>query len=185
MIQQHLRPLLHPPHTKNAYTTRSLRGRYASVRDHDPEKRRMFDGFKCLKFSDFRQFQRIPRSNDPLIFSHLLDAQQASRNQSIENPFIVIFISYRWINKTLGLRGPDDANNTQYKRIVHTVEDWLETSPQAKMKRFELGIWIVSALKLAISTFTMTLTSGPNTDSFRTIAVLTKTIPCPASQPCQ
>lgn len=52
-----------------------------------------------------------------------------------EGKYIIIFFSYRWINKDPGTRTPDDEHNTQYKRMLGAIQLFLSRHPEVEMDR--------------------------------------------------
>ncbi|KAL8924718.1 MAG: hypothetical protein Q9208_003908 [Pyrenodesmia sp. 3 TL-2023] len=133
LFQEHLRPaLLHGGDT----VFQTLRSRYANALANDDEKRRLYDGFKFVWYSDFLDFGRLPRSTDSLTSEFVV--QEASSHSSM--PDLVVFFSYRWINQNPNASSPDDCQNTQYHRMIAALEEFLKIHP--KTPREKLGIWM-------------------------------------------
>ncbi|KAK0668378.1 hypothetical protein QBC41DRAFT_393796 [Cercophora samala] len=108
-----------------------LRKAYASALASGPTSgaNHLFDHLKVMRYTDFVSFGRLPRSSDGLVRRFDPDAAE---------PAFVIFFSYRWIGDG-GVTGPDDATNTQYRRMVHAVEAYLVDNP---MERSNICIWM-------------------------------------------
>jgi hypothetical protein len=58
----------------------------------------------------------------------------------------LIFFSYRWINQDRSLNTPDDANHTQYRRMLDATEMFLQQNPSVDRER--LCIWMVRLSQL-------------------------------------
>ncbi|KAG6332457.1 hypothetical protein ID866_6632 [Astraeus odoratus] len=146
LFQEKLRPvLLRSSSNKNAM--QDLRRVYANALAVDMDKAGLFDVLKFVRYIDFLNFGKIPRSNDMLPGSGNLLVQPFRCNcendsQSRDTTEFVIFFSYRWINKNPGTARdtPDDSHNTQYKRMAAAIEEFLRLHPSVDRER--LGIWI-------------------------------------------
>ncbi|KKZ63060.1 hypothetical protein EMCG_02561 [[Emmonsia] crescens] len=135
LFQEKMRPVL-----LSGDGLQALRHMYANELAADEEKRRMFDGLKFMRFSDFLHFGKLPRSSDNLAQQFLSRPDRSGRVSTAE---FVIFFSYRWINKESGASSPDDTKNTQYCRMIDAAEQFLKLHPSVDRER--LGIWIDQA----------------------------------------
>jgi tetratricopeptide (TPR) repeat protein len=155
----------------------NLRHVYADALAADEEKRRMFDGLKFVRYSDFLRFGKLPRSSDGLVQQFMSKSGGSHRGGAAE---FVIFFSYRWINKEPGASSPDDTKNTQYRRMVKAAEEFLRLHPSVDGER--LGIWVVSQ-KQKFKT-----THSPSVSNLylfsRIMPASTRTTRCPVSPPC-
>ncbi|KAI6141989.1 hypothetical protein BKA82DRAFT_19790 [Pisolithus tinctorius] len=146
LFQEKLRPvLLSSSNNKNAL--QDLRRVYADALATDTEKARLFDALKFVRFSNFLGFGKIPRSSDklpgtgdPLVQLYRSNVQ--NDGQPGDTADVVIFFSYRWINKGSGTARdtPDDSSNMQYDRMVNAIENFLLLHPSVDKER--LGIWV-------------------------------------------
>ncbi|KAM7183989.1 hypothetical protein V8F33_013260 [Rhypophila sp. PSN 637] len=127
-------------------TILALRKAYADAlaagRESDGE--RMFDQLRAIRYSDFAQFGRLPRSSDglamPLMDFAKLDLGDGQGH--IGSDEFIIFFSYRWINHDPGANAPDDANQTQYKRMIAAVESYLAHKETPDIPPEKLYIWM-------------------------------------------
>ncbi|OJD28502.1 hypothetical protein ACJ73_00101 [Blastomyces percursus] len=132
LFQEKMRPVL-----LGGGGLQSLRRMYADELAADDGKRRMFDGLKFMRFLDFLKFGKLPRSSDKLAREFM---SSPDGNDRIGTADFVIFFSYRWINKEPNASSPDDANNTQCRRMIAAAEQFLKLHPS--VSRENLGIWI-------------------------------------------
>ena len=116
-----------------------LRKIYAETLLADPNTGQMFDHLKAIRYSDFVNFGRLPRSSDGLVRS------LAESGTEDGQPEFVIFFSYRWINRDPNRNSPDDAENTQYNRMIEAVESYLEFGCPVE-DRDKIYIWMVSVI---------------------------------------
>ncbi|KAK3400780.1 hypothetical protein B0T20DRAFT_348372 [Sordaria brevicollis] len=128
LFQEQLRPVLLEGGEDCLHKLRRV---YAEALNTDAEKRRMFDHLKHLSYAEFVKFGRLPRSSDGL--------HKPFRPGTDDGSYI-IFFSYRWINKDPALRSPDDADNTQYKRMIDAVDLFLQEHPEVDQEK--LCIWM-------------------------------------------
>jgi tetratricopeptide (TPR) repeat protein len=136
LFQDKLRPVLIS--SKNKSISKQLRQVYADTLATDAEKSRLFDHLKFVRYYDFLNCGRLPQSTDGL-------TQQLDTGLDVEaKPVYIIFLSYRWIAKNGGVHGasPDDLFNTQYKRMLRAIEEFLMLHPNVERK--DLGLWLVS-----------------------------------------
>ncbi|OAL47946.1 hypothetical protein IQ07DRAFT_514636 [Pyrenochaeta sp. DS3sAY3a] len=139
IFQDKLRPVLlsgkdNP--MQQGLTLHTLRQTYASSLANDKRKEETFDGLKYVRYVDFVRANRLPRSNH----GHTRSLSERKANQL--NPFI-LFFSYRWITNDTQQNvafSPDDGNRTQYKRMLHAIEQFLKLHPE--VDRAKLCIWI-------------------------------------------
>lgn len=128
LFQEKLRPVLL---RGGEEALQMLRGKYAAELAADVSKDWMFDALKFLRYSDLLKFGKLPRSSDSLT--------QVFAPGGTE---FAIFISYRWLVKATLDNSPDDEENTQYKRVIAAVEQFLTLRPD--VDRSKLSIWLVS-----------------------------------------
>ena len=117
-----------------------IRSLYADALALDQEKRKLYDGFKFLWYTDLKAFGRLPRSTDGLTNEFVTDG----KGHHSLMPEFVVFFSYRWINQAPHITSPDDLDNTQYKRMIAALEDFLKLHPE--MNPGKLGVWMVCPL---------------------------------------
>lgn len=114
----------------------NLRYTYATAIDTHEHRLRLFDGLKFVPYCDFVRFGKLPGYSDGY-------TQDLSKDSW--GPYwgggLIIFISYRWINKVGGVSNPDDDDHTQYKRMLSAIEEFLTIHPSIDPK--QLGVWIV------------------------------------------
>ncbi|KAM7186118.1 hypothetical protein V8F20_011524 [Naviculisporaceae sp. PSN 640] len=142
-----------------------LRRVYAATLEADKEMGRMFDRLKVVTFADFLEFGRLPRSSDGLAkpFDMAVRDGPGSEGNDKDEGEVVIFFSYRWINTDPNRDSPDDANGTQYKRMIDAVNSYV-TGQNGLISSDKVLIWMdfacvdqddpsagVSALPLLIS----------------------------------
>ncbi|KAK5655874.1 hypothetical protein OQA88_5413 [Cercophora sp. LCS_1] len=132
VLQEKLRPILYK---KDPDCVRQLRRAYAETLAADPEKSAAFDRLSFIPFLDFSRFGRLPRSSDGLVKEFKL-----GENGEDDNVEFLIFFSYRWINTDRSLNTPDDADNTQYHRMLDAIDWFLVQNPQ--VDREKLCIWM-------------------------------------------
>lgn len=135
LFQEKLRPVLLRGGPESLKT---LRIKYAAELSVDGQKEKVFDPLKFLRYSDFLGFGKLPRSSDSLTRVFAPGSDEDTHAHETE---FVIFISYRWLAKATMSTSPDDDDNTQYKRIIAAVEQFLPLHPQ--VDRSKLSIWLV------------------------------------------
>jgi tetratricopeptide (TPR) repeat protein len=96
-----------------------------------------FDTLKYVRYSDFLRCGRLPRYSDGFA-KELSSELHAPQGLAAE---FIIFFSYRWINQEGNRSFPDDAENSQYHRMVKAMRDFLDLNPAVDPDR--LGIWLV------------------------------------------
>ena len=132
----------------NRYGTNSvlqeLRSVYANALATDAQKATLFDVFKYIPYGEFLRFGRLPRSSDGLGRVWKSRSITDDETKGGGEGEVVIFFSYRWINKDKSFASADDRNGTQYKRMISATEEFLRLHPQVERRR--LGLWIVSFL---------------------------------------
>ncbi|CAK1360686.1 hypothetical protein CB0940_06686 [Cercospora beticola] len=128
ILQEGMRPLFLRPDND---TLQQVRIAYAGTHERYGKTGRSFDPLKFVRYQDFRDFQKFPRSSDGItqIF-----------NETAKEIRHVVFISYRWVNRDPWAKFPDDSENSQYRRTLAAVDDFLAASPSIEPK--SLGIWI-------------------------------------------
>ncbi|KAI1080268.1 hypothetical protein F5B20DRAFT_540013 [Whalleya microplaca] len=132
LFQEKLRPMLLGE--RGHESLRALRRVYANALDGDEEKRKRFDNLVLMRYSKFSRFGRLPRSSD-----NLVEELESGPDDRASDAFI-IFISYRWINQFPSGKSPDDANHTQYHRMLDAVEEFLKI--HRSVDREALYIWM-------------------------------------------
>lgn len=137
IFQEKIRPILREAKYKGDHTgtVRLLRRVYAEALAADPDKNRMFDHLKFIRYPDFLRFGRLPRSSDGV--TQAFDLDQDDRQARSE---YVIFFSYRWINQDRSLNTPDDPDHTQYNRMLDATELFLQAHPEVDSEK--LCIWM-------------------------------------------
>ncbi|KAK4211284.1 hypothetical protein QBC37DRAFT_446414, partial [Rhypophila decipiens] len=137
MFQEKLRPIMLQSRRRWHNWQYASEDAYADAlavgRESDGE--RMFDQLRAIR--DFAQFGRLPRSSDGLAMP-LMD----SRKGRTGGDEFIIFFSYRWINHDPGANSPDDANQTQYKRMIAAVESYLAHKETPDIPPEKLHIWM-------------------------------------------
>ncbi|KAL2194085.1 hypothetical protein P885DRAFT_43648 [Corynascus similis CBS 632.67] len=134
ILQDKLRPILYRD-AEDADCIKQLRREYAQALAADPEKEALFDRLKYIRYADFKRFGRLPRSSDGLVRSFHLE-QPGEENEL----GVLLFFSYRWINEDRSLNTPDDPSGTQYLRMVHATELYLQQNPDVEEDK--LCIWM-------------------------------------------
>jgi tetratricopeptide (TPR) repeat protein len=142
IFQDRLRPVL--LNAKDS-TLQDLRQIYAAYLAENIQQQDTFDSLKYVRYADFLQCGRLPRSDDGYT------QKSSDREDSHQEPFI-IFCSYRWIAKGPRVEGsafsPDDAELTQYHRMLRAIEQFLRR--HSDVNRDQLCIWIVSEFLLPL-----------------------------------
>ena len=118
----------------------SLRTTYAQALTRDQEMSSTLDTLRSARYGDFLRFGRLPRSSDGLAQHYA--SGRVIQDGNIESPEVIIFFSYRWINRSPGALTPDDAENTQYKRMIAAAEHYLQLHPGVNRETF--SVWVVS-----------------------------------------
>lgn len=138
ILQDKLRPVLYR-RGEDPESMKKLRKAYADALAADPEKSRLFDHLKYIRYTDFKRFGRLPRSSDGLVRSF----ESAEESGGGENDLdVIIFFSYRWVNQDRSLNTPDDAEHTQYRRMLDAAGSFLQQNPTVDAEK--LCIWMVS-----------------------------------------
>ena len=139
IFQDRLRPVLLGSSKDSTLLT--LRQEYAKSLADDTPLENTFDGLKYVRYADFLQCGHLPRSSDGYT------REYGKKEETGQNPF-VLFFSYRWIAKKEGVETsaykPDDDENTQYKRMLRAIKQFLKLHPD--VSEDQLCIWIVSIL---------------------------------------
>jgi hypothetical protein len=73
-----------------------------------------------MRYTDFAKNGRLPRSTDGLLIDY-------DDRDSEDDGQYVNFCSYRWIGRESDppVYGPDDAQNTQYERMIDAIDGFL------------------------------------------------------------
>ncbi|KAI0766107.1 hypothetical protein BD413DRAFT_571385 [Trametes elegans] len=132
LFQEGVRPLLLESRSKSQTNLQSLRKVFTNA-FRDEDKAKMFDRFRFVRYGDFKKHGRLPRSDDKLAHVIGLDGQ-------LEEETYVVFISYRWINESSGATSPDNADHTQYRRMLEAIKAFLGENPTIDPTK--LGIWL-------------------------------------------
>lgn len=133
IFQESFRPLLWFGTTDRI---RGLRKAYADLLSESESRSEMFDSFRFVNLSDSKRLGRLPSSLDGLTVE----------SPESEQTDYVVFVSYRWLGSVSEpkINGPDDVNNTQWQRMVLSVEAFLKQNEHVDSDR--VGIWLVSDL---------------------------------------
>lgn len=113
----------------------------------DGETRSLFDHLRYVKFTDFRASAKIPGFTDGMTreFEMTQPGEEKERNA-----LFIIFISYRWLRPLSQSSAggdpvsPDDANGTQFHRILAAVESLLARHPS--IDQDDVAVWVVRTL---------------------------------------
>lgn len=149
IFQEHLRPEL----SRGGDSIQRMRITYDNLLSQDPVKKSLFDELKFVHYSDFIRHGRLPCSTESLAQTYA----EASKSHLTDtfDPYVV-FLSYRWIGTVAGSQSsapcPDDTQHTQYRRMLDTMEDFVEDS---KIDPERMFIWLASP-----TTPVLSLTSG-------------------------
>jgi hypothetical protein len=130
VFQDQMRPILL---RRNDHRLREVRWAYANALEVDQDKSDVFDRLKYVPYRYFTTLGRFSRSGDQL-------TKRYTTNTPATEVDFIIFFSYRWINSNPWAAAPDDAENTQYRRTIVAVEDFLSGHPDVDADT--LGIWI-------------------------------------------
>ncbi|KAI0204006.1 hypothetical protein F4808DRAFT_366306 [Astrocystis sublimbata] len=136
LFQDQLRPVLLGANTANMI--KKLRTTYALALDRNKEQSDMFDQLRYVRYTDFLQSGKLPRSTDGITQPMNLKETYSSK------PLSMVFISYRWLLKdsrsTIVHDSPDDHEGTQYKRMIRALDLYLGLHPEISLQ--DLGIWL-------------------------------------------
>jgi len=136
VLQEQIRPELR---AKSGSTLKNLRAVCSRFVNGDLKGQTMLDKFKYVRYIDFKNHQKLPRSDSGLVKVY----SEADPENHATDELFVIFFSYRWIGGDV----PDDSKNTQWKRMISCVEAFLVQNPDVRLET--LGIWLVSECNLA------------------------------------
>lgn len=136
VLQEQIRPELR---AKSGSTLKRLRATCSRFVTEDLKGQTMLDKFKYVRYVDFKNHQKLPRSDSGLVQVY----SEADTDNHATDELFVIFFSYRWI----GGDAPDDSKNTQWKRMIRCAEAFLVQNPNVRLE--SLGIWLVSGYNLA------------------------------------
>ncbi|KIW62184.1 hypothetical protein PV04_10382 [Phialophora macrospora] len=135
LFHDRMRPVLL---TGGSDTLKNLRIVYAAALTAKEQENmaQRFDTLKCVRYSDFLRWGRIPQYSDGFTkeFSSELEAHQGRAAE------FIIFFSYRWTHKEGDRIFPDDPENSQYHRMVHATREFLDLNPTVDPER--LYIWL-------------------------------------------
>ena len=149
ILQEKVRPELRKHNTDAIGNLRTI---YANSLTMDKWKRRTLDWFRYVEYNEFKRLGRLPIADEDREVTNewstraIVDSHEIGGDQS--NVFIVFF-SYRWIGASRDppIEGPDDAYNTQYRRMLQALELLLEE--QKEVSPDNVGIWLVSQAAIA------------------------------------
>lgn len=116
-----------------------LRHAYADALANDVEKSKVFDELKFVRYPEFVRFGKLPRSSDGLAQRFKSKSDQNYKGSTAD---FIIFFSYTRLNRDARASSPDDANHTQYRRMIEAAEEFLRLHPS--VDRENLKIWVVS-----------------------------------------
>jgi hypothetical protein len=150
ILQDKLRPLFYR-RDEDPDVMKKLRRVYAETLAADPDKTGFFDHLKYIRYADFKRFGRLPRSSDGLVQSY----DPAASGEEEDELGVLLFFSYRWINQDKSLNTPDDANHTQYRRMLDAAELFLQQNPS--VDEAKLCIWMVSIRYQSLHDWMLTL----------------------------
>jgi hypothetical protein len=125
---------------------RTLRRLYAQQLAGSENKSEVFDKLKYMRLSYFKaKLTKLPGPHDTddirevvnLIQEYQVQAEDSPGRSSHEDNYIM-FLLYRW----LGRGSPDDSFNTQYNRMKHALELFLDKHPWLDPDK--VLVWLVS-----------------------------------------
>lgn len=154
----------------------NLRRVYADALAGDEDKRRLFDEFRFVRYSDFLRSGKLPGWSDGLAQQFTSELGANRQGDVVE---YVVFFSYRWINKDQGVSSPDDTNHSQYRRMVRAAEAFLRIHPSVDRER--LSIWVVSPQPKKAPPLSISISVDL---SQRIMPASTRTNRCQVSPPC-
>jgi tetratricopeptide (TPR) repeat protein len=140
LVQDTLRPVL--LQAKDLSALDRLRSEYANALANVNTEKTLFDTLKVVYYSDFVASGKIPKFGDGFTREISPGANDASTG------VFIIFFSYRWIGRYDEAKrsaSPDDDKNTQYKRMVKALNNFVRANP--KVDRQKLCVWLVSPLE--------------------------------------
>lgn len=107
----------------------------------------MLDTFRFINYLDFKDLGRLPIGDACAPESTKMSASKVtmSSEDNKKTDVFVVFFSYRWLGATSEpqMDGPDDSNNTQYMRMLHALDLFLDQ--RKDLDPGNLGTWLVSA----------------------------------------
>lgn len=128
LFQDNMRPTL----SRADASMRSVCRVYHESLVEDEQLRESFDFLRLIPYRAFLDVKALPRFTSGM----------AVRYGECEEPDAVVFFSYRWVSGVPPGESPDDANHSQYHRMVKAVEDFLLLHPSVTLER--LYIWLAS-----------------------------------------
>ena len=129
LFQEKMRPAL----SRADASLRSVRRVYNESLIEDEQLRESFDFLRLIPYRTFLDVKALPRFTSGMTV----------RYGECEEPDAVVFFSYRWVSRVPPEESPDDANHSQYHRMVKALEDFLLLHPSVNLER--LYIWLVSS----------------------------------------
>ena len=139
IFQEQLRPsLLSAPFLLPEYRTQQIihtsRMMHLSELRLNEERADLLDSLKFVKYTDFKQLERIPT---------LYDGYTKSPTGLHDGMYsFIIFLSYVRVKGDDTTSMPDDVNNSHHSRMVSAIEDFLNLHPE--VARDEVAVWVVS-----------------------------------------
>lgn len=140
ILQERIRPQLR---TDDADAIHELRKLYRESLAEDPSKQEVFDTFDYVKYSVFREHRQLPRSFEKV--SNRFKKKSTDTADEDEDDF-VIFFSYRWLGRISDppLEGPDDVHDTQWRRMINAIEEFLAQKGQT-INQDRISLWLVGS----------------------------------------
>lgn len=145
VLDNFIRPALSK---KTQRPLQEIRKRYEEALVSDVEKQQSLDWFWFLEYEDFKRANRLPHADFDKLAKRFEFAKHGARD------LFIIFFSYRWIGGMSGRLDPDDADHSQYKRMLNALEAYLEDN---SLDRKNVGIWLVSLASSIDSSFEISL----------------------------
>ncbi|KXT12523.1 hypothetical protein AC579_10358 [Pseudocercospora musae] len=118
---------------------KTLRAKYSELlKASDSGKRKRFDVFRLVSYRDFEDQGALPRWGMEDKLAEQFDKIVKATGR---DPF-VIFMSYRWIGRESDppIKGPDSADNYQYRRMLNALDQIRDYHP--KVKAEDMYIWL-------------------------------------------
>ncbi|KAH9822816.1 hypothetical protein Tdes44962_MAKER04649 [Teratosphaeria destructans] len=133
VFQEHFRPAFGDEESNAVAAAKEA---YSRALHSDQQMATRIDPLKYVRYADFKQHGRLPRFDDEGIV-------QQYRGEANEKDVVIIFMSYRWIgwHSQPPKNGPDDEQNTQFRRMVDAIEKLRE---EKSISVDHLCLWLVS-----------------------------------------
>lgn len=146
LFQESIRPKLQAVQDSNTRhsTIQQLRTIYKNFSASTDDSHQILWPFRYIRYEQFKNNGKLPiygGSSSGRVVRDVRDVADVTNIKSNQRPGVkdpfVIFISYRWC----GGRIPDDSSNTQWRRMVEAVEQYLEINPHLNVE--DIAIWLV------------------------------------------